>query len=341
MQHFVSKLAFLLVFVIAIFLTPVFAETWEEGPSIPEGAEEVVGTAVGDAMLVYGGLGPGYTPRGLFWLFDTSQETWTELPSTPTPVHHPALVTVGNKVYLMGGFGRPDEMSWKPVAQAWVFDMDTRKWSSLKPLPTARGALTAAVVDSKIYVIGGVTLPDNADFAGLTFNRATKQLTVNEVYDTETNTWTQAAPIPTQRNHMGAATIDGKVYVIGGRIGSGFVLMSTNIGVNEVYDPATDTWEPRAMLPTPRSGVGVVALKGKIHVLGGEEWSHNRAGVFRQHEAYDPKTNRWHLLPNMRFPRHGLAVGVVNGKIYAVSGANLAGGGGNHKDLTYTEIYTP
>ncbi|MGE0474533.1 MAG: Kelch repeat-containing protein, partial [Nitrospirales bacterium] len=107
----------------------------------------------------------------------------------------------------------------------------------------------------------------------------------------------------------------------------------------EVYDPETDSWEPRAMLPTPRSGIGVVALNGRIHVLGGEEWAHNRAGVFRQHEAYDPKTNRWHLLPNMRFPRHGLAVGVVNEKIYAVSGANLAGGG-DHKGKTYTEIYT-
>ena len=342
MQPFIEKSVFVLGLIVAILTTPALAETWEAGPPIPEGAEEVLGVGVGNSMLVYGGLGPSYTPRGLFWMFDTIQEKWIELPSDPIPVHHPALVAVGNKVYLLGGFVRPkDEMSWKPVDYASVFDMETRKWSSLKPMPTARGALTAEAVGSKIYVIGGVTLPDKAGFPGLTFNRPTKQLTVNEVYDTDNNTWSQAAPMPTQRNHMGAATIDGKIYVVGGRIGSGFILMSTNMGVHEVYDPGKETWEPRAMLPTPRSGVGAVALNGKIHVLGGEEWSHNRAGVFRQHEAYDPKTNRWSLLPPMQFPRHGLAVGVVNGKIYAISGANVAGGGGTHKDLTYVEIYTP
>ncbi len=342
MKRFFRSITVFLFVVLAILSTSSFAETWEIGPPIPEGAEEVIGTAVGNTMLVYGGLGPSFTPRGLFWMFDTLQETWIELPSNPIPVHHPALVTVGNKVYLFGGFVRPkDEMSWQSVGHAWMFDMDTRKWSTLKPLPTPRGALTAAVVGSHIYVIGGVDVPDHSKHAGLTFNRSTKQLTANEVYDTETNTWAQAAPIPTPRNHMGAATIDGKIYVIGGRIGSGFVLMSTNIGVNEVYDPVTNTWEPRALLPTPRSGIGVVALNGKVHVLGGEEWSHNRAGTFRQHEAYDPQANRWHLVPAMRFPRHGFAAGVVNGKLYAISGANVAGGGGVHKDLTYMEIYTP
>jgi N-acetylneuraminic acid mutarotase len=339
-----KRFYFILVLILAVLITPtlVAAEKWEMGPSIPEGAEEVVGAAVGNSMLVYGGLGPEYVPRGLFWMFDTSKEEWIELPSNPIPVHHPAIVTIENKVYLFGGFVKPKgEASWKPVDDASMFDMETRTWTTLKPLPTARGALTAAAVGAKIYVIGGVAMPKQYESAGLTFNSPSEQLTVNEVYDTESNTWSQAASIPTPRNHMGAATVDGKIYVIGGRIGSGFILMSTNIGVNEVFDPEKNEWEPRAMLPTPRSGIGVVVLNGIIHVLGGEEWQHNRAGVFRQHEAYDPKRNRWYLLPSMRFPRHGHAVGVVNNKIYAISGANVAGGGGDHKELTYMEIYTP
>jgi len=42
-----------------------------------------------------------------------------------------------------------------------------------------------------------------------------------------------------------------------------------------------------------------------------------------------------------RFSRHGFGVGVVKEKVLPSVGANLAGGGGIHKDLTYTEIYTP
>jgi len=49
-------------------------------------------------------------------------------------------------------------------------------------------------------------------------------------------------------------------------------------------------------------------------------------GTFRTHEAYDPKSNSWQRLPPMPTPRHGLAVAEIGGRIYAVSGANVAGG---------------
>ena len=38
---------------------------------------------------------------------------------------------------------------------------------------------------------------------------------------------------------------------------------------NEAYDPATDRWEALASLPTPRHGLGVVALGDAIYVASG------------------------------------------------------------------------
>ena len=46
--------------------------------------------------------------------------------------------------------------------------------------------------------------------------------------------------MPTPRNHTGAGVVNGKIYVIGGRIGA-FVAASTNLANVEAYDPATDT----------------------------------------------------------------------------------------------------
>jgi len=41
-------------------------------------------------------------------------------------------------------------------------------------------------------------------------------------------------------------------------------------GVTERYDPAADTWQTDlAPMPTPRHGLGVVAVGGAIYVLGG------------------------------------------------------------------------
>ncbi len=41
-----------LAFVLANLSTPAYAESWETGPPIPEGAEEVLGTGVGNFMVV-------------------------------------------------------------------------------------------------------------------------------------------------------------------------------------------------------------------------------------------------------------------------------------------------
>src|SRR6516164_4551593 len=57
------------------------------------------------------------------------------------------------------------------------------------------------------------------------------------------NRWTALAYIPTARDHLAAAAIDGRLYAVGGRIDGNY---SRNLSSNEVYDPATNRWEQRA-----------------------------------------------------------------------------------------------
>ena len=77
------------------------------------------------------------------------------------------------------------------------------------------------------------------------------------------------------------------------------------------------TWSKKSTLPTKRFEVGVVALNGKIYVLGGES-NGNPATVLNT--EYDPATNRWRdLAPIPHVTSHpGVAVG--NGKIYVLGG---------------------
>jgi N-acetylneuraminic acid mutarotase len=128
----------------------------------------------------------------------------------------------------------------------------------------------------------------------------------------------------------------------GGRIGSTFIIgLSNNISTNEVYDIAKNTWAAVLGMPTPRSGVGTAVLNGRMHVLGGEAYLNDLVGTYRTHEAFDPKTNTWQRLPPMPTPRHGLAVAEIGGKMYAVSGSNVAGGGGPHEGVNVNEVYDP
>ena len=77
--------------------------------------------------------------------------------------------------------------------------------------------------------------------------------------------------MPTGRNHAFSGVVNGKIYVIGGRIGHGFVTTSSNTDVVEEYDPAQDMWGvAKARMITPRSGGGWATYNGKIYVSGGE-----------------------------------------------------------------------
>ncbi len=72
-------------------------------------------------------------------------------------------------------------------------------WQQLASMPTARQELASAVLNGKIYVIGGL----NAD--GISTNTV-------EVYNPATNTWTSAQPLPLanrsqQRGRGGGKTL--------------------------------------------------------------------------------------------------------------------------------------
>src|SRR3989475_11529696 len=59
-------------------------------------------------------------------------------------------------------------------------------------------------------------------------------------------TWTPLAPMPTARQEVAAAALEGRIFVIGG-----FGANAEAVATVEVYDPVTDRWEVRMPLPAP------------------------------------------------------------------------------------------
>jgi N-acetylneuraminic acid mutarotase len=340
--------AAILVVTGALATSPAFAQgKWTSLKPIPQGEEEVYGTAADGKLYVLGGLGifPGWEPKQMLWSFDPGSNEWTRLPNIPEGIHHPGFAAIGDKLYSVGGFtiARPATglPAWVPSKSVWIYDINAKSWSKGPDLPTARGALTATAHENKIYAIGGAKNPTYST-PELRPTVPVENLATNEVFDIATGTWSPAAPMLTARNHHGASLIDGKIYVVGGRIGSTFIIgLSNNVSTNEVYDIGKNTWAAVLGMPTPRSGVGTAVLNGRMHVLGGEAYLNDLVGTYRTHEAFDPKTNAWQRLPPMPTPRHGLAVAEIGGKMYAVSGSNVAGGGGPHEGVNVNEVYDP
>ena len=129
--------------------------------------------------------------------------------------------------------------------------------------------------------------------------------------------WLIKSPMPTSRSGAAVATVDGKIYVIGGYNAEGYLIQ---FAINERYDPQTDKWEEMAPMPQARSGAVAAVVDGKIYVIGGLDKDNN---LLSQNERYNPKTNIWEVLSPMPTPRAAPAIGVVDKKIYVI------GGGGN------------
>ena len=177
-------------------------------------------------------------------------------------------------------------------------------WETKKSMSTERGGLGVAVVNGKIYAIGG---SDNDT-----------QFAVNEEYNPATDTWTTKSSMPTARSGFAIAVYQNKIYCIGGTTGdSGFT------GVNEVYDPATDTWQTKLSMPTPRADLCASVVDGKIYCVGGKKyWGFD---PFYQElnvtEVYDPAENSWTAKSAIPVPVLGAASAVVDGKIYVIGGS--------------------
>src|SRR3989442_7644469 len=70
--------------------------------------------------------------------------------------------------------------------------------------------------------------------------------------------------MPTARQEVAVAELNGQVFVIGG-FGPGAEAVATV----EVYDPATDRWETRAPLPAATHHAAAAVVGGRLYVAGG------------------------------------------------------------------------
>jgi N-acetylneuraminic acid mutarotase len=197
-------------------------------------------------------------------------------------------------------------------------------------MPTKRGSPVAAAAGDRIYVIGGATTPPGSKETAVHPARPHVSVGTVEEYDLASNTWRQRTSMATPRNHATAGVVNGKVYVIGGRVGGAFITTgSSNVDTVEEYDPATDAWgSARAKMPSARSAMASGVHAGRIYVTGGEGQNAQMMYTFRALEAYDPASNSWTVLPSLSVSRHGLAGAVLGNQLHVVSGDVQSAGTG-------------
>jgi N-acetylneuraminic acid mutarotase len=181
--------------------------------------------------------------------------------------------------------------------------IDLGVWGTRANLLINNSEFALAEANGKLYVLGGYP-PQMGP------NRTSRAV---QVYDIASNTWQLGPELPQPNNHGMAASVNGKIYMIGGQTTDD---QQGATAVNTVYelDPAVGVWVSKAAMPTARSGGVAVAHAGKIYVAGGRVPRGNDFAV------YDPAANQWEVLPDLPSQRNHITGAAINGRIHIVGG---------------------
>lgn len=246
---------------------------------------------------------------------NSAAKKWKVVSQLPTGRSAFSTAVIDGKIYLIGGLlFESEKRNTFGLSTVEVYDTENNSWQQLADMPTPRLYAEAAVVDGKIYVVGGYRVID----------RRMKTLKVVEVYDPQTDTWVRKQDMSIPRRQFGIGVVVGKIYAIGGENFFDFEKPQL-LNQMEVYDPVSDIWAKRADLPSRRDEVKVAVVRDTIYVIGGSGWPPIGLGaVLATIEAYHPKTNRWREKSDMPNLRTDFSTVVVDDKIYLIGGYGVA-----------------
>lgn len=185
--------------------------------------------------------------------------------------------------------------------------------------PLARHENAFAGLDGKFYLIGG---------------RGNKPI---NIYDPETNTWSEGATPPLEMHHFQALPFNGKIYVMGAFTGG--YPHETPIPDIYAYDPKADSWAKAGSMPANRrrGAAGVTSYQGKIYVVCGIQDGH-WDGHTAWFDEYNPETGEWKQLADAPRTRDHFQATIVDGKLYAGGGRNTSAKTDQSLDLTIGEV---
>ncbi len=272
----------------------------QELTSVPTARGEHGVGALNGEVYVLGGFTPTVTSS--VQAYSPETETWRDVADFPVVFHHPNIASVDDQLYVLGFHAGSGQRQGD--GSAYAYDPGADTWTALTSMPpgTERGASCVTTYQGKIYVFGGtndVALPDAS------------------IYDPATDEWETLPFVPATRHHCVAAELNDKIYIVSGRD----VVIEEVQAESYIFDPVAKTYTEVAPILTPRGGAAGGLLHGRIFVFGGEGNVDDPRGIFHEAEMYDPATDTWHALPDMKVPRHGLGGAVIGDRIYLPAGS--------------------
>ena len=186
-----------------------------------------------DGTNIYIAGGYTYNPRTTYqtfattnvWKYDIATNAWSAFVPLPSAIGAGTMVYLGTQLHFFDGVN----VNRIGQTEHWVLDPGSAnpRWTNSPPLPFSRNHMTSAVLDGKIYAIGGQPTDNDSNTSSdvLAWDPANP------------SAWTAVANMPIPRSHAVTAIVDGEIIVAGGTTTN-----DTPISSVIIYDPSTNMW---------------------------------------------------------------------------------------------------
>lgn len=164
-----------------------------------------------------------------------------------------AMVAIGNQIYVIGGrtSGSPASATER---QLWSYNVTNNVWNTNLPdMPGPREDHVAVAMGDTIWVFGG--------------RSHTNMIPDADYWVVGSNQWQHAGEMPVAREGMGAVTINGLIYLIGGK--ASHSMWAPPVTRVDCFNPQTHEWSITDTLNQARVGFAWAAHGDTIMCAGG------------------------------------------------------------------------
>lgn len=239
---------------------------WTPVTSLPAGIDSAAAAAVGNWLFILGGRNNNgaalNSVQRAHMNPDGSLGSWQTInPPLPQALYGHAAVSAGNRIYVIGGFG--SDYARSVYMSAVQNDGTLSAWQSLQSLPAGqeRSHQAVAVVSEYLVVLGGQQESGILNTVWRAHLRA----------DGSLDNWVAERVLPAALYRLTAVTYNSRVYIIGGRLGSGAVsrhVYSAAAG----GDGSLGSWRTlENILASGRADQATLADQAKLFVVGGTD----------------------------------------------------------------------
>lgn len=159
-------------------------------------------------LYSFGGISIGQIPLDVVECYDVAENKWSYVGTMPSAFVAGSVVENNEKFYILGGrsgVGRHDS--------CYLFDPNLNEWTEIASMSIGRFNFGACIHNDKIYAFGGQRYAESREHY---FTR--EALESVEIYDPDTNSWTEGPKMPASLYNTGVCVCAHKndsIFVCG------------------------------------------------------------------------------------------------------------------------------